>query len=276
MKNLVNKESIKLRAGKQVYYGKILDKVVRLVLFPSEGYRVKLDFVNMLERDWGKVFSLGKNKKYEFEIVVADDLGGGGEIIKQNNVVYFSSYKYGKKKITISYFVGVSQFSRMMMEVSFQILGNRGFILHASSCLDPDEKKLYLFSANSGGGKSTTAKMLEKSGWSHFSDDTVVVMKDKFGWKYFGPNYPEKKYGANNLSTNRSAGIYFVNKESKKVRVEPVSDKVSFFKLLLSQVWAYNDKLSEIQTKLVFSYVKNNDCFVLYRNLNKKSLLEVL
>jgi len=107
------------------------------------------------------------------------------------------------------------------MEFARELLNYDGFQLHASAVLL--EGKAYLFSADSGTGKSTHAeKWCRLFGAQYLNDDKPVLRRTTQGWQAYGTPWS----GKNDLSLPAGAPIQAVamlrrGQENKIRRIEP-------------------------------------------------------
>lgn len=125
-------------------------------------------------------------------------------------------------------------------ELLFQHLlrSHGGVELHATGAVAPSGRG-YLFTGQSGDGKTTTARLWQKAGAAILSDDRIVVTRDDDGWRMHGTPW----HGEAELALPTSAPLagVFVLARGERNALEPMSVARAVAALLARSFPAFHD-----------------------------------
>lgn len=139
-----------------------------------------------------------------------------------------------EKTWNLSLMPGLATFNTLLKRILVKLfLDDNGLVLHGSAV--EHEGRVYVFVAPSGGGKSTTAKILEKCGWRHVADDLVFLRKVAGKWYIHGSLVIEKSYLPSKF-VGRELEILVLNKGEKMSKREIGDGKLRLEKLLKQTV----------------------------------------
>jgi hypothetical protein len=252
---------------------------VKLSLRKTENLFYQRRLAESIRKVWGKGGYFGKRTgKIDFEIVFAPTSGKKMLILaKEKGCKHYylmSERNFEKRRIQTGYHISLPIFSYMLQDVLAFLLKKEGFLLHASSCID-EKKKMYLFMAESEGGKSTIADLLSTTGkLKKVSDDIVVVRKLKDTWTFFSPPFIEKDR-LPKLVLSKKAKLFFIEK-SKKAFAKRLKNKTKILKFFLSQVWLREEKFDKEIFKTVSHFVEENCFYKLHTNLKAKEVKKAI
>jgi hypothetical protein len=159
--------------------------------------------------------SYKKPTKIDFEIEFLDSKDPELLNMVDNQITYIPLFKtISDRKIITFYQLGIYNFEIVLKNAMFYILKkNGGFGIHASA--SNIKQKAYLFLAESGGGKSTTAELL-KDKFPTLNDDITLIRK--LGTKYylFQTPFVEKPWWIKKTTKLYPVGkIFFLHKSSE-------------------------------------------------------------
>lgn len=182
-------------------------------------------------------------------------------------------WNYDKKVVSMKGLQGMWAFQAALRHLLMYLVKGAGFVFHGSAVADK-QSRLHIFSARSGGGKSTTARWMSMQGWKILTDDLVVFMKQKGKWVCYSSGFVEKQFLPTYFKIDNYR-IYFVNKALavKKTRPKTSAEKLQ---LILKQVWMLDGLIDEQTYKMVAAFTGGVEVFNLELPLKPKKLLEVL
>lgn len=257
----------------QEYYLCIADFVIRVRVSASEQLIYRKIFLENFERLWAGVMC--KTPDYvDFEI--ACDVGEPSvKSIVKNKTHYMAGWvtDYKNRRIKIENLSSLWVLQLAIRQVVFHLLKGKGFLLHASAIMNQD-KTMQLFLAESGGGKSTTARRMIELGAKHIADDSVIVKKVEGEWRCYGPGMVEKQYLARSAGSSNFA-LNCLIKSTNTRKFEPVNlaEKLS---LVMKQVWLMEEGMNKSTYEMVVSFVKSAKIYKLELSLNSDKLREVM
>lgn len=210
----------------------------------------KIDFkINFIERSYLEVLYKKKEKKQYM-----------GFFEEKNN-----------KEINTFYQISIFQFQTILRHIVNKLLKGNGFILHSSA--SNISGKAFLFTGNSGAGKSTTMKLLN-SEYPALADDTVIIKKEKSQYYLYQTPSIEKEWWVKKTSQKLPLEkVYFLKKEIF-FKEEKIIDKNLPFEKIIRQFWTEDDKFVSKKTKLIYKFTHSfNNFYYLSLYKNKRKLL---
>lgn len=212
---------------------------------------------NHLKTDAQIIFA----KHKPWEIIKTSQSGS-----KQSFITY---YEEKNNRYNINYYESEFQFlfllKRIMQEIMYQ--NGNGFFMHSSSCIY--KKKLYLFVARPGGGKSTILKLFSRFGAIPLADDYGIIIKENNKFYFYQTPFIE----THQIKTKSNKKYYVENifflKKSKSFNLIKIGDKIHLFKRISKQI-LIRDQLSGVQTQTLFDFVSKLNFSYLSFSRNKK------
>ncbi|MFZ5932517.1 MAG: hypothetical protein ACOYT7_00295 [Patescibacteria group bacterium] len=246
--------------------------VVRLVFSPTEQVFYKRKLVETVREIWGKEgFLRRKGRIPDFTVEFRPE-GGRSEVlvreVEQKFFFLIVKKDFQKKKFSLYYSVSPRLLDVLLREIFVFLLQKEGFLLHCSSLLDKNGI-LSAFMAHSGGGKTTTANLLSKSRVV-FSDDVVIVRKNKKGWLFSSPPFVEKEKLPLNLKAQK-AKLYFVEKGNVASK-NKITDKSKILPRFLEQIWQERKGESSFNLGIILKFVRDNEFYNLITTLDKNAM----
>jgi hypothetical protein len=234
---------------------------IKLTFFPIEPEFYRQYLSDSIKAVWGE-FIEKSSQKYDFQIVFKGSetmiLAKRGD---KDHYYLLSQRDFSKKRISLSYCVGLLAFTITLREIFAFLLEKDGFLLHGSALISTN-KSLNIFIAPSGGGKSTTAKGLMGGALKHFCDDILIARKIRDRWIFFSPPFIEKDNLPRKVLASK-ARVFLVSK-AKKASVETVKDKKGLIKKMARQLWLSHPILTKQILKNVMLFIDDNPFY----NLN--------
>ena len=246
---------------------------VRASFFPAEHVLIKNELLHLIDKYYLETGFEQKNcKVVDFEIDFIESQMRSLTEHKNENIGYLSYAEWvNKRRVEYLYFAGISPLQLVFKDILYELLDEVGLMIHASGVLDK-KGGLHLFLGSSEGGKSTTARILEESGWSHFCDDMTVLRMDD-GLTVYSPPLIEKEHSPKYQKYNGRINIYFVNK-NKEVKIEKVDSDGDVLKRLLDCIWTKDGGVRQSDLSMAINLLKSCHFYILNRNLDGKKLME--
>lgn len=202
---------------------------------------------------------------------------------KVDNYEYFFNLKEKKDYVLVSkrvnarqtdsfYHISMPQLQIILRNICQSAIAGKGAILHASSAVQGNNG--YVFFGESGAGKSTIAKSLRPL-LTPFTDDSVIIKKDKKGWIMYQTPILQKNSGIVKTSNPvKIAKLCFLHKSAETL-VKKTSNKESVLAKLIKQL--YTDKESATkQITLMMELANYDNFFETYFNLKNFEKLALI
>jgi hypothetical protein len=168
--------------------------------------------------------------------------------------------------------------NKIRLEIAFrnvlqELLKNFGFFLHCSANLV--NKKVIIFVADKGGGKSTTSKLIHNT-YPSLTDDLGIIRCSNGKFYYYQTPFLDKDGLPKKTRTEYDiSAICFLNK-STKFSFTYSKNKFNNINSLIKQIWTTDGNMKNIM-KLVFILTRETDMFYqLDNNLSKKNLIKAI
>jgi len=262
---------------KKTIYLNICDFIVRVVFLETEQVIFQKEWIDFISKHWGRLVVKNNRKSIDYTITFADLDGGMKLFLQEKDGQYHKAIiKPKKNRVEIDYSAGLYLFNGVIRDAVADLVKDTGLLLHASGCVDK-QGNLYIFTAVSGGGKSTTSKLLENMGWSHFSDDLIVIRKIGKVFRFYRPPFIEKEYGVlGGKFGGNKVSVLVVHKNEEKVRIEKMNNKVEILRVLIGGLRTLEARgVTKKELKLLSDLIDDQKFYNLYRNLSKNKLVRV-
>ena len=254
------------------YFLDVAGFVVKFRFSPTEQVFYKKKLIETIGEIWDREgFLLKKGKKADFTLEFIPEAGKSEVLVRKLEQKFFfliAKKNFQKRKFSLYYSVSPRLLDILLREIFVFLLKKDGFLLHCSSLLDKNGV-LSAFMAHSGGGKTTAASLLSKNRVL-FSDDVVIVRKDKKGWLFFSPPFVEKEKLPLNLKA-RKAKLYFVKKGAVPSKTK-MNDKSKVLPLFLEQVWQEREGNSRFNLGVILKFIQDNEFYSLETTLDKNAV----
>ena len=156
-----------------------------------------------------------------------------------------------QKKILTFYHLGLAQVRMIIENILHDLLGGRGFVLHASASFI--NGKAYLFTGKSGAGKSTVMKLLAKK-YPPLADDSIILKKEgDIFYAYQTPFFEKENWLKRGSLKYEIGSLYFLRK-ARYVNTEKIFNHEYVCGRLIKQFFTYQNN-SASQTKIFFGFV---------------------
>ncbi len=138
-------------------------------------------------------------------------------------------------------------FPSINLTLSRIVMRRRGFMIH-SSVVD-DGGRGYLFTAVSGTGKSTMARLWESTGASIVNDDMIVVLPTADG-RFEASNIPMQLYVSEPKKVQLSA--FFLISQSKQNFIRPVKGARAVLRLMANTIQqVYSSEMAALYLEII-------------------------
>lgn len=240
---------------------------IKFSFTPTEQEITKELLIENIRRVWGHSgFLLKRAVKFDYEIEFVFDPA------KQDYSLSFVK-NVSSKKTVVYYYAGIPALQYLLKTLIPNIIGRAGFLLHCSGCMDK-KGNLFIFSAPTGGGKTTISNLIMSGKISKFSDDTVIVRKISDSWKFFSPPFFEKSFYPIKREASK-AKIFFVKKAKSPKKVH-LKNKAEILRLLLKNVWLKDGKIDKDTLTLITDFASSQNFYILYSSLNAARMTETI
>ncbi len=222
------------------------------------GFRVGLDFegseqvvlrenlYRRIKEYWGDFLIEESVSRVDWRLKYEDSLMVWSK--KESEYEWWLIAKEEERTWNLSLMPGLAMFNTLLKRILLRLfLDNDGLVLHGSAV--EYEGRVYVFVAPSGGGKSTTAKILEKHGWRHVADDLIFLRKIAGKWRVYGSLVIEKSYRPSKF-VGRELEILVLNK-GKEMSKKEISDRKLRLEKLLKQTVVKEGMSGEVFKRLV-------------------------
>lgn len=160
-----------------------------------------------------------------------------------------------RKRVILGRHFNISGFNFTLRSVLYRLLGTKGFVLHGSSAVDPTGK-LAIFSAYSGGGKSTTMQtLLQNKKFRQVSDDLLLFVAEKNKFVCYPTGLLEKNV-LPQIGRYTHFQVYDLHK-NKKFGITPIPKTTAKLKILMKQIWFENEDQSPEVIRKIFTFAEN-------------------
>jgi hypothetical protein len=196
------------------------------------------------------------------------------EVIRKSNDDYYNIVHWAPRtrNVSISHILNVNGFNFVLRNVLFRLTDKRSFIFHGSSVVDR-KGTVSLFTADSGGGKSTTLKtILRHTDFTPLTDDLILFARRDKTFDFLTTGLMEK----NILPINERHPHYRIFNviKSTNFAIVPITRPHDKLKVILRQVW-HEAKESDLQTgKLLLDFADMVPVYNLFMPLHYESLGE--
>jgi hypothetical protein len=259
----------------QIFYLSQAGFTLKIVFEPTDQIFIKNEFISIFKKTW-KDFLTKKGKKEDFSITVSPGTANLEVIAREAGEKYYFlsiSRDFKHNKATIYYSGSIRILDTLIKEVFAYLLAKDGFLLHSSTLLGQD-KTLYIFLARSGGGKTTTAKLLRGKALTEFSDDIVIVKRTQEGWRYFTPPLVEKERPA--LRQEAKKAVFFVIKKAKKGYKRKIENPGKILPFLLGQIWLREQKVDKRIFANAVKLIRENRFYYLGVTLERRVMKGII
>ena len=249
-----------------------------LISFESTDWPEKRNLLIKMIEKYFRRFIVPVTKQCDAEIIIKEILGI--PFIKNGEKLYSRCFEKRRKNIYETYYhISIIELSQLFLIVLIDLLGNNGFLLHASGIIADDG--VILFMGESGSGKSSVVKMLSDD-YAPFSDDCVVIKQIHKKFVCYQTPWIEKENSVikNNINYKNITHIYTIKKNGL-FAIKPLQKNRLLFELT-KNAWVF-DTISKYTVFCAGKLVKQgeigseitltlNDRQKLYEEILKKSL----
>lgn len=213
-----------------IFYLSIGGLIIKITVHPHKKLHYSEKFVDGCLVYFKKFFLDKDNKpeKIDFEIVVEDEI----DFYKDKKKDFFHTLifkRISEKKIITYTHISFIHFEWMLEQLVYELVAkNEGFVFHGSAV--KNNNKVYIFTAEDGGGKSTTMLML-KDYFTPVADDSGIIRK--IGQEYIFFPTPFRSAYFNQLTIENKGcqidkifilkkALFFKTKKVKNIKVIPL------------------------------------------------------
>ncbi|MCL5797482.1 MAG: hypothetical protein M1366_01650 [Patescibacteria group bacterium] len=207
-----------------------------------------------------KVYLLKNNpQRYDYMIRFIWNKQLGFLTQRKTSRIFIYFYERHKNIFQSTLFISFNQFQLILREILQDYFYHHGgIILHSSAC--EIGGRAYLFTGDSGAGKSTIRRLLEPE-YKSLSDDFSIIKKVGCLYYYFQTPIAEKEGRMErSLKGWRIGKVFFLNK-SIFCRYTRIKDKNKCLSLFLPQILVGSKGLSNFQMEFITAFVSGFDNF---------------
>ncbi len=172
---------------------KILDFIIE-INFGENEWSLKESFLSDFYSLWGQ-FEIKKTKfgiDYKVDYLTHKSINLI-DVKRESKEMWWKIWVEDQRQIEVLVDLGIGGFNFLLRHILLKLIfANNGLAFHASTVVKNGLALVFL--APSGGGKSTTAGMLESQGYKHLGDDVIFFRKNGSKWFVYGTPLVEKKY----------------------------------------------------------------------------------
>jgi len=176
--------------------------------------------------------------------------------IKKTNYIEFFTLE-NSKTARCSYQISVFQLEMIIRNFLLKALKDKGFILHSSA--NKKGNKSILFLGDSGAGKSTIMRLLDKK-YPALADDSVIIKKEHKRFFLYQTPFIEKESWVKKNSNKYIIDKIFILKKASFFKIEKILDKKFIFQNLMKQLFTEKPYYKK-QIYSIASFVKQIDEF---------------
>ncbi len=257
----------------RIIYLKITEIVIKFVFHLSENaemYEVEDD----IRQNYNIYFLKNKPQHTDFTVIFIWSREIAFLTQKKRKRIFIYFYEKRNNIFRTTLYISFNQFQLILREILQDYYFHKGgIILHSSAC--EIGGKIYLFTGDSGAGKSTVRKLLE-SRFRSLSDDFSIIKKEGNSYYYYQTPIAEKEGRTErSLRKWRIGKIFFLNKSSI-CRYKRINKKDQIFRLLLPQILVSSKGFSKIQMRFISDFVSLFDGFYdLYFTKDQKKIVKL-
>ncbi|MCX6731130.1 MAG: hypothetical protein NTZ55_04750 [Candidatus Roizmanbacteria bacterium] len=146
--------------------------IINISLTPTDWSVKKILLIESIKKHFGD-FIIPSAKNCDAHIIINEIRGI--PFLTSKGKTYSQCFKKIRKNVYETYYhVSIFELSQLLIIILIDLLGTRGFLLHATGV--HEKKGVILFTGESGSGKSTAIQLLSKQ-YLPFADDCVVIKK---------------------------------------------------------------------------------------------------
>lgn len=253
-------------------YLSIAGFTIELLLHPTEYKQSERLFLSQLFKFYKGFIKKNLNGTVDFTIhIIQED---PTEILKFKNKNYIEYYQttQNKKSIKTFYSISLEELSQLLKYIIFHLIQGSGFFIHGSVGIH--EQKALLFLGDSGKGKSTVLRLLQKK-TTPFADDIFIIRRIHSIYYCFQSPYLDKQTWILKQSNGYEIRKVFLLNQAKTTTIEKKSFDYSN-KSILRELVSNSGTIIPF-TKTVLSFLKGNPVVrILHFRKNKKELFEAI
>lgn len=230
-------------------------------LHPSDNHFLRQSFVDDVKKYFKGFIKTKADGKTDFTIDMRE-AQNIEMIYRKKEKTYYAEYMRFKNRTTISalYRMGFLMFSFLLKHILLGVLERKNaFMLHTSSALIGG--RAHLFMAHSGGGKSTTMKLVSRR-YQSLGDDSAIIRKEGRKYYYYQTPMVEKEWWIGKTSKKYEiGGLYFINK-SKTFEVRSLEGQKEVLVKIMDQLLISDQEANNRNTiKLLLGFIRNYSGF---------------
>lgn len=214
-----------------------------------------------------------KPKQIDYRIEIVYRKHFAVTIDEKKRLYYFLVYKEKKNRFLEAYYnISIEQFQTVLRRALQELLAHgHGMILHASASLV--KGKAFIFSGESGAGKSTMMSLLSEK-FPALADDTIIIMREGKKFIVYQTPFREKNFLIK-ISKKYPLGKIFFLKKAERVSLEEITKKEKALSLFLKQFFSNRHEVAS-QMKDVMELVNENRFYILSSNAKSSDVIQLV
>lgn len=257
-------------------YFKIAGFNIKVVL-PSKNTNVSL--FNDIETVYKEFILINHPRRMDFTIIIRHihfpyEFVTVQKKVGNKKIVFLNYFEMSDQKINTYSHLSINQFMYLIVRITQKLIYQHyGFILHSSASIIKNH--VWIFTGNSGAGKSTIMTMLDNI-YPGIADDKVIIKKENNYYTcYNGPFFENKNWLKKKKEGYKIDKVCFLHK-ANYFGLEKINNKNYIAKRLLNQLWVSKEDMKE-QYKNILRFIKEvNNFYILSFALDKKRLIKLI
>lgn len=196
-------------------------------------------------------------------------------VIRQSENKYFINYySYkAKNRIETYYQVSMWQLQSILRDILHELLmKDDGFILHGSASLINNQA--YVFTGDSGAGKSTVVKLL-LGDYKPLADDAIIIKKEGNTYFCYQTPFLEKEWRIKKSKEKIPLGKIVFLQKSKIFRLRPLDNLVYILENFSPQVFV-SEKHKNLQLMVISNFLNQfHEFYLLSFAKDEKGILKL-
>jgi len=242
--------------------------VIKINFLPSKVKGYEMHFKAQLLKQF-RAFQVKSHFVDKIDYTIHIAYRNDKRIIRHKEGFYINLCEYRKNNSAVMfYWISMFEFKTVLLDILGLLLEkNNGFILHASA--NHVKGKVYIFTGNSGVGKSTISDILSTR-YKKIADEMVIIKKeDKKYYLYQIPIFEKVKI--KKTSKRYQVGKVFFLRQAQFCRSNDILNKEKIFSNITKQLFL-SSNFKELQLRYLSDFVSQKKFFaqLFFTNNNEK------